>query len=48
MNNQKLLVAQVQLKEITEKTNTTLSTDETPKAGKVFMGYTVQVDVLGF
>ena len=44
MSDLRIRVAQLQLKEAIDKENTTLSTEETPKTGSVYMGYTIQVD----
>ena len=44
MNKERLLVAQHQLKGLTQKENLTLGTDETPKAGDVYMTYTLTDD----
>jgi hypothetical protein len=44
MNAQRLLVAQEQLKDLRSRKNTTISTDETPKAGNVYMTYTITDD----
>ena len=39
MNKERLLVAQYQLKELTQAENMTIGTDETPKAGDIYVTY---------
>ena len=41
MNDERLLLAQKQLGELATKKNLTLSTDETPKEGDIYMTYTI-------
>lgn len=40
-NEERLLIAQKQLQPLTIKQDLTLSTDETPKAGDIYMTYTI-------
>lgn len=41
MNDERLLLSQRQMEELQKETNLTVSTDETPKGGDIFMTYTV-------
>ena len=48
MNDERLLISQHQMQELTEKQNLTLGTDETPKEGDIYMTYTVSDEESSF